>query len=51
MTDNKKQRGAQDRSRVSAIEDYEIKYLAQKTRRNAEDGQLARKGRGRTETQ
>lgn len=30
MADNKKQRGAQDRSRVSAMEDYEIKYLAQK---------------------
>jgi len=30
MADNKKQRGTQDRSRVSAMEDYEVKYLAQK---------------------
>jgi hypothetical protein len=30
MADNKKQRGAQDRSRVSGMEDYEVKYLAQK---------------------
>jgi uncharacterized protein DUF3606 len=30
MADNKKQRGTQDRSRVSAMEAYEVKYLAQK---------------------
>lgn len=30
MADNKKQRGAQDRSRASGMQDYEVKYLAQK---------------------
>ena len=32
MADNKQQRGAQDRSRVSAMEDHQVKYLAQKDR-------------------
>jgi hypothetical protein len=30
MADDKSKRGAQDRAKVSAMEDYEVKYLAQK---------------------
>lgn len=30
MTDNKKLRGAADRRQVAGMEDYEVKYLAQK---------------------
>src|SRR5437763_16509289 len=30
LADNKKQRDGQDRSRLSAMEDYEVKYLAQR---------------------
>lgn len=30
MADDKTKRGAQDRARVSVMEDYEVKYLAQK---------------------
>jgi hypothetical protein len=30
MPDDKKNRGAADRARVSAMEDYEVRYLAQK---------------------
>lgn len=30
MADNKTLRGSADRSRVAAMEDYEVKYLAQK---------------------
>ena len=30
MADNKKQRDGQDRSGLSAMEDYEVKYLAQR---------------------
>lgn len=30
MADDKKKRGAQDRARVSTMEDYEVKYLALK---------------------
>jgi hypothetical protein len=30
MADDKTKRGGQDRGRVSGMEDYEVKYLAQK---------------------
>jgi hypothetical protein len=30
MADDKMKRGGQDRGRVSSMEDYELKYLAQK---------------------
>jgi uncharacterized protein DUF3606 len=30
MADDKSKRGAQDRAKVSVMEEYEVKYLAQK---------------------
>jgi hypothetical protein len=57
MPDDKTKRGGQDRARVSVMEDYEVKYLAQKrgvTQKavkncGPESRRVTREGRGPSE--